>query len=101
MDNKPEDRCNNCRFLRKHHDQFELCTEERHNVLCQCGWGRLNVPETEIPEFCPVCGSYLCQDDGDEQYDDSMDGDAASALASCGMGTDEDYGCYDGGLEDF
>ena len=33
-------------------------------------------------------------DDGD-YYDDSMDGDHASALASCGWGTDEDYGCYD------
>lgn len=26
------------------------------------------------------------------EYDDSMDGDAASALASAGWGTDEDYG---------
>lgn len=29
-------------------------------------------------------------------YDDSMDGDAASALASAGLGTDEDYGYYGG-----
>jgi hypothetical protein len=28
----------------------------------------------------------------DYQYDDSMDGDNASALASAGYGTDEDYG---------
>jgi transposase len=27
-------------------------------------------------------------------YDDSMDGDEASALASAGFGTDEDYGYY-------
>lgn len=27
-----------------------------------------------------------------QQYDDGMDGDAASALASAGFGTDEDYG---------
>ena len=27
----------------------------------------------------------------DEVYDDSMDGDAESALASAGWGTDEDY----------
>ena len=27
----------------------------------------------------------------DEEYDDSMDGDAESALASAGWGTDEDY----------
>jgi transcriptional regulator with XRE-family HTH domain len=26
---------------------------------------------------------------------DSMDGDNASALASAGFGTDEDYNCYD------
>ena len=30
-----------------------------------------------------------------EEFDDSMDGDHASALASAGFGTDEDYGCYD------
>jgi hypothetical protein len=30
----------------------------------------------------------------DEDFDDSMDGDAGSALASAGWGTDEDYGSY-------
>ena len=30
----------------------------------------------------------------DDSYDDSMDGDAESALASAGWGTDEDYGYY-------
>lgn len=38
-----------------------------------------------------IHGSYL--DDG---YDDSMDGDHESGLASAGFGTDEDYG----GVED-
>jgi hypothetical protein len=33
-------------------------------------------------------------DDGQYDYDDSMDGDEASALASAGFGTDEDYGYY-------
>lgn len=33
------------------------------------------------------------EDDADE-YDDSMDGDHESALASAGWGTDEDYGYY-------
>lgn len=32
--------------------------------------------------------------DGYNGYDDSMDGDAASALASAGLGTDEDYGYF-------
>ena len=31
---------------------------------------------------------------GDEQFDDSMDGDHDSAMASAGMGTDEDYGHF-------
>ena len=33
-------------------------------------------------------------DSPDEEYDDSMDGDHESALASAGWGTDEDYGYY-------
>ena len=33
--------------------------------------------------------------------DDPMDGDAASALASAGMGTDEDYGRFGGDCEDW
>lgn len=33
----------------RHHD------EPRHDVLCQCGWGRMRMPESQIPEHCPVC----------------------------------------------
>jgi uncharacterized protein YicC (UPF0701 family) len=36
------------------------------------------------------------QEDEDDYYDDDMDGDAESALASAGFGTDEDYGSYGG-----
>ena len=37
--------------------------------------------------------------DGDrlDDYDDSMDGDFDSAMASAGYGTDEDYGYYGDG----
>lgn len=31
---------------------------------------------------------------GELEYNDSMDGDFDSAMASAGMGTDEDYGYY-------
>ena len=41
--------------------------------------------------------------DGYEQdyddYDDSMDGDFDSAMASAGYGTNEDYGDYGGGMD--
>ncbi len=40
-------------------------------------------------------------DSDEDGYDDSMDGDHESALASCGWGTDEDYGGYGGGEDDF
>ena len=33
-------------------------------------------------------------DDGQYDYDDNMDGDHDSAMASAGFGTDEDYGYY-------
>ena len=34
------------------------------------------------------------QTDDDSHYDESMDGDFDSAMASAGFGTDEDYGYY-------
>jgi hypothetical protein len=37
--------------------------------------------------------------DFDEDYDDSMDGDFDSAMASAGYGTDEDYGFYGESIE--
>ncbi len=37
------------------------------------------------------------EDDRDCDMEDSMDGDAESALASAGFGTDEDYGSYSDG----
>ena len=36
------------------------------------------------------------EDSYDEYPEDDMDGDAESALASCGWGTDEDYGYFGG-----
>ena len=39
---------------------------------------------------------YVVEDNSvEEDYDDSMDGDWDSAMASAGFGTDEDYGIFD------
>lgn len=46
----------------------------------------------KIVESDEVVEDY--DDDDYYDYDDSMDGDHESALASCGWGTDEDYGYY-------
>lgn len=47
-------------------------------------------------ECCLVCGEMHDQSCAypDDDYNDEMDGDAQSALASAGMGTDEDYGSF-------
>ena len=46
----------------------------------------LNVPVELVDE---VVANFV-----DVEYNESMDGDFASAMASAGMGTDEDYGNY-------
>ena len=38
--------------------------------------------------------AQVIQDYEEDNYDDSMDGDHDSAMASAGFGTDEDYGYY-------
>lgn len=37
---------------------------------------------------------WKLMEESENDYDDSMDGDHESALASVGWGTDEDYGYY-------
>jgi len=56
-----------------------IAEDAKASTECDCG-------------DCDVCGHRT-------EPDDSMDGDFDSAMASAGMGTDEDYGCY-GGNED-
>ena len=46
----------------------------------------LNVPVELVDNFV---ASFM-----DVEYNESMDGDFDSAMASAGMGTDEDYGSY-------
>jgi hypothetical protein len=58
----------------------------------------------DVEDFYGECMDTDLSDYGveDDSFDDSMDGDAESALASAGWGTDEDYGYYgDDGVEDF
>lgn len=59
--------------------------------------------EDEVKKFVRYCDFAGFEDLGfvsssseedDDDYDDSMDGDHDSAMASAGWGTDEDYGYY-------
>jgi len=59
-------------------------------------------PSYILRELDPIAYECSCNDYAsnmdietvdEDEYDDSMDGDAGSALASAGYGTDEDYNC--------
>jgi hypothetical protein len=43
---------------------------------------------------CLEDAGYAFNEKDEDDYDDRMDGDTASALASVGWGTDEDYGVF-------
>lgn len=45
----------------------------------------------EVPISWVSEAADMAEEFNDDGYDDSMDGDHASALASAGWGTDEDY----------
>ena len=65
-----------------------------------CGH-KFNDTTVEGSVQCPECGEYFNVSEAEPQPDESMDGDAASALASAGFGTDEDYEhnlCDEGGF---
>lgn len=52
-------------------------------------------------QACVNCGHVFTEERPDDGPDESMDGDAGSALASAGFGTDEDYEHGTPGSEDF
>ena len=37
--------------------------DRRVDVLCGCGWGRLAIPEYQVPQACPVCGHVFIEED--------------------------------------
>lgn len=51
---------------------------------------RFGLSLVEVYEIAKEYGDFF----DDSEYDDSMDGDFDSAMASAGFGTDEDYGYY-------
>lgn len=55
----------------------------------------LNVPVEWVDETEERLSGYDIECETTDGYDDSMDGDHESALASVGWGTDEDYGYAD------
>ena len=61
--------------------------------------GRLSFAEIAAKYDIPLSWVDATATEVAEQYDDSMDGDFDSAMASAGYGTDEDYGCY--GADDY
>jgi hypothetical protein len=56
--------------------------------------GRLSFAEIASKHEVPLDWVDSVAAEMDAQYNESMDGDFDSAMASAGYGTDEDYGCY-------
>lgn len=71
--------------------------EIEYKVRTELAYGE-GLTNEQIARLYEVSVEYV-QDIESAMYDevdvDSMDGDNASALASAGFGTDEDYNCYD------
>ena len=61
--------------------------------------GRLSFAEIASKHEVPLDWVDSVAAEMDAQYNESMDGDFDSAMASAGYGTDEDYGCY--GADDY
>jgi len=88
----------------------DLTPEQRERVLAQeARWEdferRAWEGEDEDDEPAPECEGCDCPDGCEGcvawELDESMDGDHESGLASAGFGTDEDYGCFDGGCDEW
>lgn len=69
-----------------------------HGFYCRCD-GCVILGSQGEPSDTPLGmeDDSPAYDMNDDLYDDSMDGDHETALASAGFGTDEDYGSYDDG----
>jgi len=52
-------------------------------------------PEDFLEDISRHYGDDYYLQTSEDDWDDPMDGDAESALASAGFGTNEDYGCYE------
>jgi hypothetical protein len=65
------------------------------DMVCVCG---ARLPVDNPTSICHHCLKEAEREDGyyddEASYDESMDGDMESGLASAGFGTDEDYGYY-------
>lgn len=75
-------------FTREELQLIQDCVEALHDNTTPDDWRR--DAARDISHLVDQALEY--SDNMDQDYDDGMDGDAESALASAGWGTDEDYG---------
>ena len=92
------------------HNSFEKCREgleqahqNAEQALVDKGWELWQLEivcstydATGKIIACEVVEEFEVPDCGDDDMDESMDGDFDSGMASAGFGTDEDYGCFGG-----
>lgn len=75
----------------------DTCYEIQEDLIA----GELSFAQIAAKHGVTVEDVEMLNDELNDQYDDSMDGDEASALASAGWGSDEDYVCDNDYFDDF
>ena len=51
----------------------------RTHWLCGCGNGCLSVPESEVPDYCGLCGAPVQGDDDDDDWAKEITNEAGMA----------------------
>lgn len=85
-----------CLAIGEHSDAYKEANGVRPRHV---NYSELSLDEIEA-RIQAIHDDFEPEPEDDFDYDDPMDGDHESALASAGFGTDEDYGYY-GGDEDW
>lgn len=74
-------------------DRCDSCHEVKRGTMLHAAGATGRV--CPVLFLCPACGGPELDEEEENEYDyydESMDGDHDSAMASAGWGTDEDYG---------
>ena len=82
--------------LEQAYENAEQALEDKGHELWQLEIHFVTYDANGAIARCEVVEEFDVPDCGDDDMDESMDGDFDSAMTSAGFGTDEDYGCFGG-----
>jgi len=80
--------------LEQAYENAEQALEDKGHELWQLEIQCVGYDASGTIATCELVHEFDVPDCGDDDMDESMDGDFDSAMTSAGLGTDEDYGCF-------